>query len=113
MRLTMSFEVTERDVRRRVLTGPAYGWNRASHLFALMGMSHRNLVEGTMPIPKLVEGLGHARAELALEGSHLVAHAERFDVTRADLSKMVDSLSTWSSTASIKGASHIAWREDF
>jgi hypothetical protein len=116
MRLTMTFVVRDEDIKpepfRRVLTGPAYGFTRASFLFGLMDLSV-NLVRGTMPIERLIAGLSRAREELKRDDCRMVSEAAPFDITRADLTKMVDSLTTWSTAGRIKGADHVAWREDF
>ncbi len=121
MRLTMSFEVRDEDVRegpphdvgyKRVLTGPAYGFTRASFLFGLMDL-RVSLERGRMPIARLIEGLKHAREELKRDDCPMVREAAPFDITRQDLAKMVDSLATWSTAGSIQGAELVAWREDF
>lgn len=116
MRLVMTFVVRDEDVKpepyRRVLTGPAYGHTRASFLFGLMGLMV-NLERGRMPIARLIEGLRHAREELKRQYSPMVQEAIAFDITHADLTKMVDSLTTWSTTGAIQGADHVTWQEDF
>lgn len=116
MRLTMTFVVRDEDVKpepyRRVLTGPAYGFTRASFLFGLMNL-RVNLEKGRMPIARLIEGLAHARAELKRDDCPMVREAAPFDITRADLVKMVDSLTTWSTTGRMQGADHVVWKEDF
>jgi hypothetical protein len=101
MRVLMSFVITE-PVERRVLTGPAWSSDHTAEVFELMRLE-ADLTKGTLPLTRFAEGLAAAKQKIEAEPWK----------SRPKVEQTLTSLATWATVARIKGATAIAWREDF
>lgn len=101
MRVLMSFVVTE-PAERRVLTGPAWASEHTAQVFELMRLEV-HLGHGLVPLDRFAEGLGIAKHTLE----------EQPWKRRPKIAQTLASLATWATVARLKGATAIAWKEDY
>ena len=104
MRVLMTFVTIEAEQKdpQRVITGPAWESNHTAEVFELMRLEV-DLGHGLIPLARFAEGLARARQTLEDEPWK----------PRPKISKTIDSLATWATVARMKGATAIAWQEDF